>query len=348
MKVVALTEVGHLVLQEREVPAPRQGEVLMRVMAAGICGSDIPRVYQTGTSVFPRVLGHEFAGQIMAVGPGGDMALLGRKAAVFPIVPCGHCEFCLDHVYPRCLNYSSYGSRRDGGFSEYVTVPEFNLVLFDDAVGYRQAAMLEPATIALHVIRRAQLDLNDQVAIFGAGPIGIMAARWAQLHGAGKVMLIDIDARRAAFCRSLGFEWVCRADEQDPVAWIERQTQGFGAHVTIEGSGSVAGLSQALLACRPFGTVMLLGNPHGDMTLARTAYDRFMRKEARMIAVYNSVYKQMPHDEWADAAASISSGQLNVSDLISHQVGIDQLADLFATIKSRSEFTCKGMMVAEE
>jgi len=348
MKVVALTDVGHLVLQEREIPAPGQGEVLMRVMAAGICGSDIPRVYQTGTPAFPRVLGHEFAGRITAVGPGGDAALIGRKAAVFPIVPCGRCEFCLDHIFPRCLNYSSYGSRRDGGFSDYLTVPEFNLVLFDDAVSYRQAAMLEPATIALHVIRRAQLDLNDTIAIFGAGPIGLIAARWAQLHGAGKILLIDTDRRKAAFCRSLGFEWVCQSGVKDPVAWVEQQTQGLGAHVTIESSGSSAALSQALLACRAFGKVMLLGNPHGVMTLARKTYDLFMRKEARMIAVYNSIYKRMPHDEWADAAKAISSGQLQVDDLISHQVGITQLADLFATIKDRREFTCKGMMVAKE
>lgn len=122
MKVVALTAIGHLELQERNMPVPQAGEVLLKVMASGLCGSDVPRAYQTGTLSFPRVLGHEFAGRVEAVGLGGDPALIGKRMAVFPIVPCMTCEFCQQHHYPRCLNYSSYGSRRDGGFSEYLTV----------------------------------------------------------------------------------------------------------------------------------------------------------------------------------------------------------------------------------
>ena len=348
MKVVALTEVGHLALQERERPVPLPGEVLLKVMAAGICGSDIPRAYRTGTPAFPRVLGHEFAGRIEAVGPDGDKALIGRKAAVFPIIPCGRCAFCRQHIYPCCLDYSSYGSRRDGGFSDYVAVPVFNLVLFDDAVGYAEAAMLEPATIALHVMRSARLDLNDQVVIFGAGPIGIMVARWARLYGAGDIMLVDTDPGRVAFCRRLGFEHVFQAGCADPLPWILARSQGLGAHVAVEGSGSAAGLSQALMACRVYGKAILLGNPHGDMSVPRAVYDGFMRKEAQMITVYNSVYRRLPHDEWRDAAAAISSGKLAVGDLISHRVAISQLAGLFDTIKNRREFTCKAMMVAEE
>lgn len=348
MKVVALTQIGRLALQDRDKPVPRPGEVLMKVMAAGICGSDIPRAYQTGTPAFPRVLGHEFSGRIEAVGPGGDPALLGRKAAVFPIIPCGQCQFCRDHIYPRCLNYSSYGSRRDGGFSEYLAVPAFNLVLFDDRVGYDEAAMLEPATIGLHVMRRAQPDLNDSVAIFGAGAIGLLTARWARLHGAGRIMLIDTDPGKVAFCRDRGFEHVFLAGDGDAVEWIRQMTDGWGAHVTVEGSGSASGLSQALMACRTFGKVVLLGNPHGDMMVTRDIYDRFMRKEAEIIGIYNSVYKRMPHDEWEDAASAIRSGKLPVGDLISRRVDMAHVADLFDSIRNRREFICKGMMVAEE
>lgn len=121
---------------------------------------------------------------------------------------------------------------------------------------------------------------------------------------------------------------MCLATEEDAVEWVLKETDGFGAHVTIEGSGSCAGLTQALLACRVYGKVMLMGNPHGDMQIPREVYDKVMRKEAVIASVYNSVYKQMPHDEWADAAAAISSGKLQVNDLISHQVEIDSVIDL--------------------
>lgn len=348
MKVVALKAVGELALEEREMPVPQPGEVRVKVMASGVCGSDIPRIWRTGTPSFPRVLGHEFSGRIDAVGPGGDASLIGRRVAVFPIKPCHECVFCQQHHYPRCLNYSSYGSRCDGGFSEYLTVPLFNLVFFADDVSYAQAAMLEPATIALHVVRRARLDLNDTVVIIGAGPIGLLSARWAQLHGAGKVILLDIDAEKIAFCRERGFEHVLRSDDRDVLEAIRAQTGGAGAHVVIEGSGSAAGLSLALDACRTWGTVMLLGNCHEEMVIPRLAYDRAMRKELTLAGVYNSVYKGQPHDEWADAAQAISSGKLQVSDLISHQVGINQAIDLLNTIHQRQQFTCKCMVTAQE
>ncbi|MGE0969713.1 galactitol-1-phosphate 5-dehydrogenase [Klebsiella sp. WOUb02] len=347
MKVVALRAVGDLALEERELPVPKSGEVRVKVMASGVCGSDIPRIWRTGTPSFPRVIGHEFSGRIDAVGSGGDEALIGRRVAVFPIKPCHDCVFCRHHYYARCLNYSSYGSRCDGGFSEYLTVPLFNLVFFADDVSYPQAAMLEPATIALHVVRRAALDLNDTVAIIGAGPIGLLTARWAQLHGAGKIVLLDIDPDKIAFCKQLGFEYALRCDEAGALDSLRQLTDG-GAHVVIEGSGSAPGLCFALDACRTFGSVMLLGNCHEEMVIPRLAYDLAMRKELTLAGVYNSVYKGYPHDEWADAARAISSGALLVSDLISHQVGIGQAIDLLNAIHQRQQFTCKCMVTAEE
>lgn len=345
MKVLSLTQLGKFELQERSVPKPAAGEVLIKVRAAGICGSDIPRAFVNGPYHYPTVLGHEFAGQIEEVGEGVDPALVGRKAAIFPLIPCNECRFCQERHFSKCTHYSYFGSRQDGGFSEYLAVPEFNLVLLDDSADLREAAMLEPAVVGLHVMRRAHLDLNDNVVIYGTGPIGIMIARWAKIYGANKVLMVDVDPKKIAFCRSLGFSDLCDASQTDPVAWVLEQTGGYGADISIEGSGSSPGLVNALMSCRVFGKVLMLGNPHGDMKIPREVYDKFMRKEAQILGVFNSIYAQQPHDEWKDAAAAIHSGKLKVSDLITHEVPIDELADLFDLIQQNKALYCKGMMV---
>jgi L-iditol 2-dehydrogenase len=345
MKVLSLVRLGEFELQDRPVPQPGPGEVLVKVGAAGICGSDIPRAFVNGPYHYPTVLGHEFAGQIVALGEGVDQSLLGKKAAIFPLLPCNKCQFCQERHYSKCINYSYFGSRQDGGFSEYLTVPEFNLVLLQDNADLREAAMLEPAVVGLHVMRRAHLDLNDRVVIYGAGPIGIMVARWAKIYGASKILMVDVDPKKIAFCRSLGFENLCNASEIEPVAWVMEQTEGKGADVCVEGSGSAGGLVNALMSCRVFGRVVLLGNPHGDMTIPREIYDKFMRKEAQILGIFNSIYKQQPHDEWRDAAAAIQSGKLKVGDLITQEVGIGELADLFSRIYQNKILYCKAMMV---
>lgn len=347
MKVLSLVELGKFELQDKAKPEPAAGEVLLKVRAAGICGSDLPRAYVNGPYHYPLVLGHEFAGQIEGVGEGMDPALIGRKAAIFPLIPCNKCQFCKEHHYAKCTNYSYFGSRQDGAFSEYVTVPEFNLIMLDDNADLREAAMIEPAVVGLHVMRRAHLDLNDNVVIYGAGPIGIMIARWAKIYGANRVLMVDVDKKKIGFAVSLGFSEadMCDASEKDPVEWVLEQTGGNGADVCIEGSGSSPGLVNSLRSCRVYGKVLMLGNPHSDMKIPREVYDKFMRKEATILGVFNSVYKQGPHNEWEEAAAAIQSGKLKVADLITHEVPIDELNDLFDLMHNNKALYCKGMMV---
>lgn len=347
MKVLSLTALGTFELQERPIPQAAAGEVLLKVRAAGICGSDLPRAYVNGPYHYPLVLGHEFAGEIEAVGENVDPGLIGRKAAIFPLLPCNKCAFCHEHLYAKCTHYSYFGSRQDGGFSEYLAVPVFNLVMLNDDADLRAAAMVEPAVVGLHVMRRAHLDLNDNVVIYGAGPIGIMIARWARIYGANRILMVDVDKKKIAFAQSLGFsaEDLCDASEVDPIEWVLEQTAGKGADVCIEGSGSSSGLVNALRSCRVFGKVLMLGNPHSDMKIPREVYDRFMRKEATIIGVFNSVYKQGPHDEWEEAAAAIQSGKLKVTDLITQEVPIDELHDLFELMRHNTQLYCKGLMV---
>ena len=155
MKAMRLHKIGEFTLDEVEKPVPKGKEILMKIGACGICGSDLPRVYELGTRVYPVTLGHEFAGTVEAVGEDADPALVGKRAAVFPCIPCRTCENCETGNYAECTNYQYLGSRNDGGFAEYCLIPsDWHLVLSSNPdVPLENLSLVEPATVALNIGR---------------------------------------------------------------------------------------------------------------------------------------------------------------------------------------------------
>ena len=133
MKALVLKEIGNLSLEEREIPKLKEGEVLVHIKSCGICSSDIERVFINGTYHFPTIPGHEFSGQIVGVSDEKDKELLGKRTSIFPLLPCKQCDACHSEEYAQCSNYNYFGSRCDGAFSEYLVVPKWNLVLFENA-----------------------------------------------------------------------------------------------------------------------------------------------------------------------------------------------------------------------
>lgn len=347
MKAVELQAIGKQVLVEKEKPIPKSGEVLLHNIACGICGSDIPRTFVTGSYHFPTVLGHEFAGKIIALGPGVSERFLARKAAIFPLIPCRKCEFCQSGYYAQCKNYNYFGSRTDGGFEEYLAVPVENLVLLEDHVTYEEGAMVEPATVAQHVINKAKVTLGDKIVIYGAGPIGLMVAQWAMINGAGKVVLIDIDQTKVDFAKNLGFDHVLNSQKVAPEDYLLEIFQGNLADIAIEATGSSAALDACARSIRTFGKVVLLGNPHSDMTLKKETYDQFMRKEGTIIGMFNSIWDHFPKNEWSITAEAIASKKLNLIPLVTHRVSLEELPAAFDMIHEQKEFYCKVLMINE-
>ncbi|MDE7233112.1 MAG: alcohol dehydrogenase catalytic domain-containing protein, partial [Lachnospiraceae bacterium] len=173
MKAWVLHDVNDIRFEEVNEPQPAADEVLVSVKAAGICGSDIPRIYKTGAHVHPLIPGHEFSGQVVRAGDNVDSAWNGKRVGIFPLIPCGRCATCQKQQYEMCRDYSYLGSRRDGGFAEYVAVPEWNLIELPENVSYEEAAMLEPMAVAVHAMRRVNPNPKDTVVICGLGTIGM-------------------------------------------------------------------------------------------------------------------------------------------------------------------------------
>ena len=348
MKANVLHGVGDLRYEDIPVPDLKSGEVLLKVRACGICGSDIPRIFVNGTYRFPTVPGHEFSGEIVDAFDAENKSLIGKRAAVFPLIPCMECESCRRGVYETCRRYNYLGSRCDGAFAEYVAVPAWNVAPIPDNVSFEQAAMCEPVSVALHALRRSNVSIGDVVAVFGPGTIGTLIAIWARACGASKVLLVGNSTSNFDAPRSVGFDLLCNSDEKDPIEWIIEQTNGNGADIAVEAVGFAGTFGSCLLAARTGGTVVAVGNPHGDYLLPRDTYWQILRKQLTVHGTWNSGFDRSDKNDWLSAIAAMSAGQIHPEKLITHRFGLSETYKGLNIMRTASEPCCKVMISMED
>lgn len=313
------------VVEPSEKPTPRAGWSLFRVKACGICGSDIPRVFAGASYFYPIVLGHEFAG---VVEDSKKPELIGRRACVFPILPCGECEFCRREQWASCPHYDYYGSRRDGGMQDYLLIKDENLVFLPDNVSYEAGSMIEPAAVCLHAMRKTEINAESVVTVYGAGTIGLLAAMWARAMGASQVFLSDPDERRIAFAKSLGFE---KSGEKTP-------------SVVVEASGAPAALNAAIEKAGVFTKIVIVGNSAGDVTIAKANYSKILRKQLTLAGSWNSDFRHDRND-WKDSIQAISEGIIDPTRLITHRFPLSRGEEAFRLIGERKELYNKITVV---
>jgi L-iditol 2-dehydrogenase len=343
MMACNLHGIGDLRYEEVPIPRPGADEVLLQIRAAGICGSDIPRVFEKGTYRFPTIPGHEFAGLIVDA---ADRALLGKRAAVFPLLPCRECEACQIGEYPQCHNYDYYGSRRDGAFAEYIAVKKWNLVFIPDTVSFEHAAMCEPCAVAIHALSQAGIGLGDTVMIFGTGTIGLLAAQIARGWGAGEVIVADVDESKLALAGKLGFTRRVNSQKEDPVEYVRQLTGGKGADLALDAAGLASAVEGCLKSVRTFGKVVLVGNPAKNMDIAQHAYWEILRKQLTLKGTWNSSYNDVRND-WRLAISCMEKGILSLSELITHRFSLADCGKAFELARRREEFYMKIMFVQE-
>lgn len=345
MQAQVLHAVGDMRYETVSRPEPGPGQVLVRNGFCGVCGSDIPRTFVKGTYRFPTIIGHEFAGTVERCGPDVAGFAPGDPVAVFPLIWCGRCQACEQGKYAQCADYDYLGSRSDGAFAEFVVAPQQNLLAVPDGVSLAEAAMTEPAAVALHAVRRAGAMVGQTVAVFGAGPIGLMTAQWARIMGAGQVLLFDIVAEKLEMARSLGFPHSFDSKRIDPVQIVEQETGGQGAHVCIEAAGVPPTMLQALAATRRGGRVVLLGNPAADVTLPAGLISQLMRQEVTILGTWNSDYSIRGNDDdWRTVLQAMAADQLRVEPLITHRVPLAGAFDALKMMRDQAEFYSKVLI----
>lgn len=346
MKALNLHGVGDLRYEDVDVPELKEGTVLLKIKACGICSSDIPRIFTTGTYHFPTIPGHEFSGQIVAVGDGVDEALLGRRSCVFPMLPCRKCRACELEEWAQCSGYSYFGSRQDGGFAEYLVVPVWNLVPFADSVPYEQAALCEPSAVSLHAVNIAGVKEGDNVVIVGTGAIALLIGLFAKKRSVtGRVVIAGRSADKLANAAKMGFDTV-NTSEEDIAAGVKRVTGRDGAEVVVEAVGTNEAINNAVKAAAALGRVVLVGNPYGDLAMEKNVYWSILRKQLTLAGSWNSSYNSRVND-WKEAISIFESGELDLNSLISRTYKMSEYERAFADVRDKDTFTLRVMFTMD-
>lgn len=333
MKAYVLHQVNQLRYDEVPEPACPAGWALVRVKAAGICSSDIARIFTKGTYHFPTIPGHEFSGVVERVGRPEDRHWIGKPAGIFPLIPCKTCGQCRKGRYELCEHYDYVGSRRDGGFAELAAVPVWNLVALDAGISYEEAAMLEPLAVALHAMKRGGIQPGDTVGIIGTGMIGLAAAQWAKRFGASRIGVVGRSEEKRALVQELeGVEYLVEGKQDLPLF-----------DVTLEAVGTPAAVETAIRQTRPEGCIVLMGNPSGDMDLAQDTYWRILRKQIRLTGTWNSAYNGAAPSDWTEVCEALSKGEVSARPLISHRVPQESLQAGLELMRDHKEPYCKVM-----
>ncbi len=320
-------------LEHRDIPQPGPGQVLARVTAVGVCGSDT-HFFETGhvgdiVVEGPIVLGHETAGQIVAVGGGVDAGRIGERVAIDPQRPCRRCRYCKhgqSHLCPEMQMYGAYPT--DGSFAEYVLIDDDFAYAIPDSVSDQEGALVEPLSVAVHACRRAGITAGSTVLITGAGPIGIMCAEAARAFGATEIVVSDpMPLRRETVARHGATETLDPASSDLGV---------YDRHfdVYLDASGNARAIQSAFAAIRPGGIAVLVGMGSLDLEVPIAM---IQHREITVTGTFRYV------NTWPTAIELITSGRVQVSDLVTGTYGLDVVGE--ALMRAKTDPTAIKTMI---
>ena len=348
MKACVLHGINDLRLEEVPYPVMREGEVIVKIKAAGICGSDLDRVFKSGTYHYPTIIGHEFSGEIVEEFSDGDCKLKGKKVTVFPLLPCFKCDSCIQGKYAQCRNYSYYGSRCDGGFAEYISVKKWNLFVLPDDISFVEGALFEPGAVSCHAISMLHGIVGKTIALIGVGAIGMITAQILKSCGADRVILIVRTEDKAAFLRNSGFDYVINSDLSDINNEIDKMTQGKGVDACIEGTGNDHEFGVSINITRRNGIIVCLGNPKGDFCLKKDVYWQILRKELSIVGTWNSSYK-VTNDDWNCFLSLLRERKVESDVIVTDKYSLDECKVAFDDLyyRKKGKIRLKSMFINE-
>ncbi|TFC26082.1 NAD(P)-dependent alcohol dehydrogenase [Cryobacterium sp. TMT1-3] len=317
MRTSVLLKQQELTIEDRPVPTAGAGEVLVEVAAVGVCGSDVHYYREGRIGDFivdaPLVLGHELSGTIVGVGVDVDPARIGERVAVEPQRPCRLCRECRAGRYNLCSKMEFYATPPiDGAFCGYVTIQTEFAHAIPDSVSFEAAALLEPLSVAIASIRKAQIVPGSSILIAGAGPIGIITAQTARAFGASEIIVSDLIAAKRERALKFGATRVIDPVAEDPA------TLNLDVNAFIDASGSARAVDSGIRSVRPAGTVVLVGLGNPEMILP---VSHIQNLEITVTGIFRYV------DTWPTAIHLVASGQVDLDSLVTGKFDLEHVAE---------------------
>ena len=335
MKGAILKDIEELEIKEVKVPEPKENEILIKVKSCAICGTDI-KVFHHGHKhiVFPRITGHEVSGIVFKVGKNVKEYKEGDRVAVAPAIPCGKCYYCRKGQQTMCDNLKAIGYHYDGGFAEYMLVPE-NAVLngcvnkIPDNLSFELASIAEPLACVINGQILSRIETGDIVLILGAGPIGILHALLAKINGAGKIILADISEERIKEAEFTGV-YLIDMSKKDIYEEVKNITDGHMADrvIVAVGSKNAQEISLKLVAKR--GSINFFGGLPKESPYIQFDSNLLHYGEFFVVGTHGSTPL---HNKIA--IELLSSGRINVERLITHKLPLERIKDGFEIVENK-------------
>jgi 2-desacetyl-2-hydroxyethyl bacteriochlorophyllide A dehydrogenase len=320
VKAAVWVEPGTFVIDDRPDPAPGRGEVVVRVGACGMCGTDLHIADGAFPATpYPLVPGHEFAGEVVAVGEGVRELHDGARVAVDPSLFCGECEFCRVQRGNLCAHWGALGDTVDGAFAEYVRVPAANAYELPEGLSFREAALIEPLSCGVHGINRLDPGLGDSYLITGAGTIGLILLALAQRAGASSVTMVDLQPAKLERARALG----ASATAGSVAEALEGRPGGFDN--VIDATGVAPVIEQGFDAVRKGGKLMVFGVAHADARVSLSPF-RIYKDEVTVVGSMAVLFTFEP-------AMALLSGALDAEALLTHAFPLEDFGEALATVR---------------
>jgi L-iditol 2-dehydrogenase len=328
-------------MQERERPKAGPNEVLVRVHRVGVCGSDVHYYTHGRIGGFivekPIVLGHEMAGIIEDVGPGVDRKRIGERVAVEPGVPDRTCEWCRRGRYNLCPNVVFMATPPyDGALADYIVTPTDFAYALPANVSLDEGALMEPLSVGVYAIHRSGLRAGENVAIFGAGPIGLVTLQVARAAGAGTITVIDLEPGRLATAKRLGATQIINAKETNAVEALMASTDGRGTDIVFDAAGSPRTAGDAVRSAKRGGRVVMIGLPPEDNFPYPLVYAMAREIDIFTVFRYANVYPA--------AIALVAEGRVETKSLITHRFPLEKAEDALLLSDSRADGVIKAMV----
>jgi len=318
-----VTSPGRVEFKNRTLSPLKGDDVLIKVKASSICGGDI-HLYKGKHPLasLPMAIGHEVSGEVIELGPAVSKIAVGDRVAVEPVIVCRRCYFCLRGEYHLCQSIGYQYSSGQGGFTPYFVVSEDWVHCLPDFISYEEGALLEPLAVAVHAVRKAQIEPGHYAAIFGAGGIGLFLLQAVKAAGSGEVFIVDLLEHRLKTATSLGARFTLNAAQKDPVERIFKETQGLGVDRSFEAVGLEKTLQQSAQSLKKGGICVLIGLFEDPLKVIFPV-NLFVQREIQIRGSRGYCW------DFQVALELVKNGQVKLKPLISHQLPLQDLSRAF-------------------